>query len=574
MSIQLETEIKAHSKVAEDVTSHGSNFDFNKEKEENPGPKRVIANNEQMKVTDVNLGDCNVDDSIQLSAISTNSSVSDIRREDLSSLSQSSEKDYLLNIDTTHVGSNNGSHEDSIATKGCSSSWCNVAAGGKNCAQGLKDSSLIPYKKSEVPEPLTVIENKQAETVALNSITNIPWLHLFEEPFPRRSPRIQEQIYKETLLAKNFNEPHIIEFSDKLFLDNNQKQKNCVPSPTNSECSLPDNSSCSASWTANSASTSQHDIDQEKLVNNKTKSKLAVEQFSLSQNSKLKTSQCNSKKSLVQKQRKHKKDSLVTKSRKTHEPRRPEQENCATLDSSVKKSDLDGSCKFLFPKPSIALTKPGGPLSVIVDFSLPDKEFAKLKLQKIKNSNAETKGSKSRTWTCSDNLIHSMTKDLLCSIEDKEMCDEKVKCKHKEDEPVSQLPQTSGDVTSKLETLMKIDKEFIDVKQQQSTTEFSVKQNKSKSDMLEKQYRALADGTDAFEKSPTSTCTKLNYASCGSEKFSDKNNSNSETSNYTDLEEAVLIDQNIDKEPKPLRISRTHQNAKIALNANQNASNT
>ena len=41
---------------------------------------------------------------------------------------------------------------------------------------------------------------------------------------------------------------------------------------------------------------------------------------------------------------------------------------------------------FVFPRPFSEQTKPGGPLGVVVDFSLPDKEFAKLKLAKIKDA--------------------------------------------------------------------------------------------------------------------------------------------------------------------------------------------
>ena len=41
---------------------------------------------------------------------------------------------------------------------------------------------------------------------------------------------------------------------------------------------------------------------------------------------------------------------------------------------------------FVFPRPFSEQTKPGGPLGVVVDFSLPDKEFAKLKLAKIKGA--------------------------------------------------------------------------------------------------------------------------------------------------------------------------------------------
>ena len=49
---------------------------------------------------------------------------------------------------------------------------------------------------------------------------------------------------------------------------------------------------------------------------------------------------------------------------------------------------------FVFPRPTQELTKNGGSLAVVVDFSLPDKEFAKLKLAKIKATLSEERSRK------------------------------------------------------------------------------------------------------------------------------------------------------------------------------------
>lgn len=49
---------------------------------------------------------------------------------------------------------------------------------------------------------------------------------------------------------------------------------------------------------------------------------------------------------------------------------------------------------FVFPMPTQEQTKNGGSLSVVVDFSLPDKEFAKLKLAKIKETLSAERSSK------------------------------------------------------------------------------------------------------------------------------------------------------------------------------------
>ena len=49
---------------------------------------------------------------------------------------------------------------------------------------------------------------------------------------------------------------------------------------------------------------------------------------------------------------------------------------------------------LVFPRPSLEYTKPGGPLNVVVDFALPDKEFVKLKLAKIKNTLSAERANK------------------------------------------------------------------------------------------------------------------------------------------------------------------------------------
>ena len=57
--------------------------------------------------------------------------------------------------------------------------------------------------------------------------------------------------------------------------------------------------------------------------------------------------------------------------------------NLSVLDGTYGKRNVDD---FVFPKPGLEFTKPGGPLGIVVDFSLPDDEFVKLKLAKIKSA--------------------------------------------------------------------------------------------------------------------------------------------------------------------------------------------
>ncbi|XP_048575648.1 uncharacterized protein LOC116614143 isoform X1 [Nematostella vectensis] len=54
---------------------------------------------------------------------------------------------------------------------------------------------------------------------------------------------------------------------------------------------------------------------------------------------------------------------------------------------TFKDEEMPNSCKPRFPRPEVELWRNGGPFAVISDFSLPDKNFAKLKLDKIKMGN-------------------------------------------------------------------------------------------------------------------------------------------------------------------------------------------
>ena len=54
---------------------------------------------------------------------------------------------------------------------------------------------------------------------------------------------------------------------------------------------------------------------------------------------------------------------------------------------------------FIFPRPCLELTKSGGPLGIVVDFSLPDKEFVKLKLAKVKNALLAERESSNVSYT-------------------------------------------------------------------------------------------------------------------------------------------------------------------------------
>lgn len=72
-----------------------------------------------------------------------------------------------------------------------------------------------------------------------------------------------------------------------------------------------------------------------------------------------------------------------------------------TKDISVQLGLAKGNISddFIFPRPCLELTKSGGPLGIEVDFSLPDKEFVKLKLAKVKNALLAERESSNVSYT-------------------------------------------------------------------------------------------------------------------------------------------------------------------------------
>ena len=121
------------------------------------------------------------------------------------------------------------------------------------------------------------------------------------------------------------------------------------------------------------------------------------------------------------------------RARSKHSRTKKETPSCS--EDKITKCDVSGttSCNnlaeektaedFVFPRPSLEQTKNGGFLSAIVDFSLPDNEFAKLKLAKIKGSlpveriSGVANGKSEKVTEEQDNLAESK-----CEAEMKEGC--------------------------------------------------------------------------------------------------------------------------------------------------------
>ena len=173
---------------------------------------------------------------------------------------------------------------------------------GHNSQESLglsKDSVSLNEKdghqKGETSTLSSVSENNNS------SSENWHWLHLFEEEFPRRSPRLRT--------TPNFGSQTVV------------SQENNVVTQCQARKTKP-------------ARTKQSRERKENTLGSKHKRKTNIEDTAL----------------------------------------------CDSLSTERTGDD------FVFPRPSLEHTKPCGPLSVVVDFSLPDKEFVKLKLAKIKSA--------------------------------------------------------------------------------------------------------------------------------------------------------------------------------------------
>lgn len=185
------------------------------------------------------------------------------------------------------------------------------------------DSTRHTCGLEKANDRVTVIENggKHQNESTSNSFTlnesddcpsgNQPWLWLFEEQFPRRSPRIQSM--------PNFRD--------------------------------------------------QAHFSQDNKVTHPKKTKHIRMKKSRTENDTTSSRNNNLKSSRVHKNNGNSPHSSF-----------PEESTCIS--------------NFVFPRPTQEQTKNGGSLAVVVDFSLPDKEFAKLKLAKIKGTLSAERSSK------------------------------------------------------------------------------------------------------------------------------------------------------------------------------------
>lgn len=185
------------------------------------------------------------------------------------------------------------------------------------------DSTRHTCSLEKASDRVTLIENggKHQHKSTTNSFTldesndfpsgNQPWLWLFEEQFPRRSPRIQSM--------PNFRDR--AHFSQDNKVTHPKKTKRIRKKKSRTENDTP--------------------ISR----NNNLKSTTVHENNGNSPHSSF-----------------------------------PEESSCIS--------------NFVFPRPAQEQTKNGGSLAVVVDFSLPDREFAKLKLAKIKATLSAERSSK------------------------------------------------------------------------------------------------------------------------------------------------------------------------------------
>ena len=427
----------------------------------------------------------------------------------------------------------------------------NMITDGENgSVQGCKDSIMRARTKSKASEFPKIIEKNQREMTEEKAVVNKHWLHLFEEPFPRRSPRIRKRPnYTETFHSHSFTESQDSFFSDKQFLECSptKSKKHRFPFD-NKVTNLVDNSEYSSTvCTSNTVNLTQDeclDTNQKKLVN-KPEGDSKPDRLGISGNSR--AVNYNSHKKLGKKRKGRPSDSCKSKKRLDSVAA----ENSAPPDL-LTRSESNNASECSFPKPTQDFTKPGGPLSIIVDFSLPDKEFAKLKLQKIKNSNMKVKGDNSKSTPGDAGSLSPKMMESLCSAEDSEADAKRVILKPKHDEAagLSAVNLDRGDTEFK--SLMEMDTdshESSEVDQRQRSTEPTIKQHNNQRDILGKQKRNSEDVGKAFEVSLTfpsaaESCGTNSSHKCGSVDNLGNQPSDQVTLKASHLDEACLKSQN------------------------------
>lgn len=199
--------------------------------------------------------------------------------------------------------------------------------------------------------------------------TTRDWMHLFEEPFPRRSPRLSCL----PTAAKDY----------EYLMDNF--------SPLTSRMRSKGRNKQSRRKNTQEKTTTQEDVKDESATSKEVTrpvSPLVLVEEQTSQTPASENGEKKKKGSLKRPKTVKLDKNILTKRKSNISVHQP---NSLVPSASLDESEDD---LFHFPRPPAVLSCPGGPYSMVVDFALPDKDYAKLKLAKIKGNQTKKTATK------------------------------------------------------------------------------------------------------------------------------------------------------------------------------------
>lgn len=228
--------------------------------------------------------------------------------------------------------------------------------------------------KSDTQSPSS--SSSTSPSVGLESSTKTykDWMHLFEEPYPRRSPRLSSL---PSSTAKDF----------EYLMDNF--------SPLTSRMRSKGRKKQSRGRSSQEINTKGEDANIQSEASKEVKIPVSPLVLAEEQTSNRSASENDGKKKeeSLKKPKKEKTDKTILTKKKSNVNLIQPVESDSLAPSSTGQDVLEDDL-FHFPRPSADLSCPGGPYSMIVDFALPDKDFAKLKLAKIKGNQGRKKATK------------------------------------------------------------------------------------------------------------------------------------------------------------------------------------
>ncbi|XP_031556242.1 uncharacterized protein LOC116293003 [Actinia tenebrosa] len=273
------------------------------------------------------------------------------------------------------------------------------------------DIDKVCVSKSETQSQSSSSSTTSSQSLESSTKTNKDWMHLFEEPFPRRSPRLSSL---PASTAKDYE--YLMDNFSPLTSRMRSKGRKKQPRTRSSQKKKKKGEDADN----HSVPSKEAKMPVSPLVLAEKETAPPILQTSASEND------AKTKEESLKRPKTEKPDNNILSKKKSNVSINQTSENDSLVPSATS-LHLSQNEKFCFPRPPAILSCPRGPYSMIVDFALPDKDYAKLKLAKIKGNQARKKATMDYEETSSHCDLRKKEKLNKNLVNDKDKVNESFK---------------------------------------------------------------------------------------------------------------------------------------------------